>query len=117
MALDRVRAIALALPEADEGASMGRPTFRVRGKNFVLFMDHHHDDGRLALWCKAAAGAQEVLVGAAPDQFFVPPYVGHLGWIGIRLDRDPDWDEVAHLIAESYRLTAPKRLARALDQG
>ena len=108
--LERVRAICLALPETTEAASMGRPTFQVRGKNFVLYMDNHHNDGRLALWCKAPPGAQEVLVSADPARFFVPPYVGHNGWIGIRLDRDPDWDEVAFLLADSYRMTAPKRL-------
>ena len=60
---------------------------------------------------KAPPGSQEVLVGADPEQFFVPPYVGHKGWVGMRLDGDPDWQEVATLVARSYRLIAPRRLA------
>lgn len=73
-----VRSLCLALPEATEKTE-GRPTFQVRGKTFVMFMDDHHGDGRLAIWCKAPSGAQEVLVGSNPDRFFVPPYVGHKG--------------------------------------
>ncbi len=116
--LAQVRSLCLALPEAAEKAD-GRPTFQVRAKTFVMFMDDHHGDGRLAIWCKAPAGAQEVLVGSKPDRFFVPPYVGHKGWIGVRLedevDWEVDWNEVADRIDESYRMTAPKRLLALLD--
>jgi hypothetical protein len=108
-ALERVRALCLALPESTEKAE-GRPVFQVRGKTFVMFMDDHHGDGRLALWCKAPAGAQDVLVNAAPERFFVPPYVGPSGWVGMRLDRPVDWGEVADIIETGYRLVAPKRL-------
>lgn len=112
--LNRVRDICLALPEAAETES-GRPAFSVRKKTFVMYMDDHHGDGRLALWCKAASGAQEVLVGADPDRFFVPPYVGPQGWIGVRLDRPPtDWAMVESIIVEAYLLQAPKRLAAAV---
>lgn len=61
-------------------------------------------DARISVWCKAPPGSQEVLVGAAPERFFVPPYVGHKGWVGMRLDDDPDWQEVATLVARSYSL-------------
>ena len=111
---DRLRAICLALPEATEQETWELPTYRVRNK---IFVKQAIEDGRVAFWCKALPGAQPVLVGSDPEVFFVPPYVGHNGWIGVRLDRDPDWAEVADLIAESYRLTAPKRLAVTLDAG
>ena len=105
---DRLRAICLALPEAAEKQAWGDPTFRVRDRIFAM---EKRGDGRVSVWCKAPPGSQEVLVGADPDTFFVPPYVGHKGWVGMRLDREPDWAEVAALVRRSYRLTAPKRLA------
>ena len=106
---DRLRAICLALPEACERETWGDPTWRVRDRIFAMVK---RGDGRLSLWCKAPPGSQEILVGADPDRFFVPPYVGPKGWIGIRLDDGPDWDEVAGLIRRSHRLIAPQRLAR-----
>lgn len=109
---DRLRAICLALPEAAEKEAWGDPTFRVRDKIFAMLKQ---GDGRPSLWCKAPPGSQMVLVGADPERFFVPPYVGHKGWVGMRLDRGPDWKEVAELVRRSYRLTAPKRLAIQLD--
>jgi hypothetical protein len=72
-------------------------------------------EGQFAIWCKAPPGAQQILVGADPERFFVPPYVGRNGWIGTRLDPAPDWNEVAGLLKRSYRMTAPKRLAALLD--
>ncbi len=109
---DRLRTICLSLPEAAERETWGAPTFRVRDKIFAI---HTRRDGRASLWCKAPPGSQVVLVGTDPDRFFVPPYVGHKGWIGMRLDNKPDWDEVAALIRRSYRLIAPKRLAARLE--
>ena len=109
-ALDRSRAICLALPEAVEKQTWGIPTFRVREKIFVMA----HDPG--TIWCKAPRGAQEILIEAAPERFFRPPYVGHKGWIGIRIDRAADWREVEALIRRSYRMTAPKRLAALLPE-
>jgi hypothetical protein len=115
--LGRLRAICLALPEAVEKGGVADHTFRVRDKIFAMFLDNHHGDGRVAMWCKAPAGAQEVLVGADPGRFFVPPYVGHHGWIGVRLEGEVDWDEVADLVADAYRMTAPKWLIARLAQG
>jgi hypothetical protein len=103
--LDRLRTICLALPEAIEKTTWEIPTFRVRDKIFAMA----HDPG--TVWCKAPRGVQTILVEAAPDRFFVPPYVGHKGWIGFRLDATTDWDEVTALILRSYRMTAPKKLA------
>ena len=109
---ERLRTICLTLPEAQEKEAWGDPTFRVRDKIFAM---EKRGDGRISVWCKAAPGSQELLVGADPNTFFVPPYVGHKGWVGMRLDDQSDWDEVAVIVRRSYRLVAPKRLATLLD--
>jgi hypothetical protein len=115
--LTRVREICLALPEVTERLSHSAPTFFVRGKKtFVMFHDDHHGDGILGLWCAAAPGVQEELVRTEPDRFYRPAYVGHRGWIGVRLDVDPDWDEVAVICADAYRCVAPKTLVVRLDE-
>jgi hypothetical protein len=109
--LDRVRRLCLALPEVEERLSHGAPTFFVRGtRAFVSYMDNHHGDGRLALWCNAPPGLQENLIEEDGRQFFVPPYVGVRGWAGVRLDMGPDWERTADLIELAYRMSAPKRL-------
>ncbi|MEO7979396.1 MAG: MmcQ/YjbR family DNA-binding protein [Sporichthyaceae bacterium] len=114
--LDRVRAVCLALPEVSERPSHGTPTFFVRDKaSFVMFWDDHHGDGRLALWCAAPPGAQGEMVRESPERFFRPPYVGHRGWIGVRVDGRPDWAEVRAVCVEAYRTVAPKRLVVQLD--
>lgn len=109
--LSRLRPICLALPEAQERETWGEATFRVREKIFCM---HIADAEEPALWCKAPAGSQAILVGADPHRFFVPPYVGHKGWVGMRLDKRVDWREVALLVTRSYRMTAPKRLVQQL---
>lgn len=113
--LKRLRSICLALPEATEKVAWGSPTFRVKDKLFAMYADDHHGDGRVAVWCKAPPGEQAVMVGADPDRFFVPPYVGPSGWVGVRLDRDVPWDDVADILTASYRMTAPKKVLAALD--
>jgi hypothetical protein len=80
-----------------------------------MYLDDHHGDGRLAIWCAAPPGVQQQLVDEEPDRFFRPPYVGHRGWLGVRLDRKPDWDEVTQIVRDAYRCVAPKTLAAALD--
>jgi hypothetical protein len=109
-ALARVRAICLALPEAEERpfGDHTAPAFRVRDKFFVMTSE----DGT-SVTLKAPRGVQALLVGSDPARFFVPKYVGHIGWVGVRLDlpQQPDWGELAEMITESYCLTAPKRLA------
>lgn len=113
---ERVRALCLALPETTERPSHGMPTWFVRDrKTFVTYADNHHGDGILGLWCAAPEGLQAMLVESDPEQFFVPPYVGHRGWLGVRLDRDPQWTVVADLIEDAYRTIAPKRLVALLD--
>ncbi|MEL6219360.1 MAG: MmcQ/YjbR family DNA-binding protein [Pseudomonadota bacterium] len=108
---ERVRALCLALPEATEKTAWGDPTFRVRDKIFAMLK---RGQGAEGVWMKAPAGAQEVLIGADPDRFFRPPYVGHKGWIGVRLEPAPDWIELERLLTRSWRMTAPKRLAAKL---
>jgi predicted DNA-binding protein (MmcQ/YjbR family) len=110
--LERLRAICLRFPEAVEAGGVGNPSFKVRAKIFA--MQHGHE-GRPSVWVKAPAGVQELLVGSDPARFFRPPYVGHHGWVGAFLDVDVDWDELADLVEESYRITAPKRLQAQLD--
>jgi hypothetical protein len=114
---ERMRAICLALPEVTERPSHGAPTWFVRGKSsFVtLWADGHHEDQFPHLWCAAPPGAQRELTAGAPDRFFRPPYVGGRGWIGVRLDRDPDWTEIAELSRDAYRAVAPARLVALLD--
>lgn len=110
--LDRLRRICLALPEAEERETWELPTFRVRNKIFVMQVDR---DERPAIWFKAPKGSQPVLVGADGDRFFVPPYVGHKGWVGMRIDKRPDWKEVELLVRRSYLMTAPKKLAKLIE--
>jgi hypothetical protein len=107
-----LRDICLALPEAVETGGVGAPSFKVRDRIFAM---QHGMDGRPSLWCKAPPGVQELLLQAAPERFFVPPYVGHHGWVAAWLDTTPDWDELADLIEDSYRMTAPKRLVARLE--
>ena len=108
--LERLRAICLALPAATEKETWGDPTWRVNNRIFAM-QKGNYEGGRPSVWFKAAAGGQEVLVGSAPDRFFVPPYVGHKGWVGLWLDGPRvDWEEAADLVEDSYRLIAPKRL-------
>jgi predicted DNA-binding protein (MmcQ/YjbR family) len=101
--LTRLRKLCLTLPEAHEVEAWGEPTFRVRNKLFAMYAapNNHHGGGR----------------PAAPDRFFVPPYVGPSGWVGVWLDREPDWTEVRELMRDSYRLIAPKKLQAALNAG
>ncbi|WP_018183847.1 MmcQ/YjbR family DNA-binding protein [Kaistia granuli] len=108
---DRLRELCLALPEVVEQETWGDPTFRVGDKIFAMVKS---GDERLSVWIKAPQGSQMVLVGADPARFFVPPYVGSKGWVGIRLDEDPDWQEVADLVRRSYQLIAPKRLLKRI---
>jgi hypothetical protein len=113
-AVARVRGICLALPGVTERVSHGEVSFFV-GRQFVAVDDHHHGGDRLAFWCPAGPGAQEQLIAEDPAQFFRPPYVGHRGWVGVRIDLDPDWDEITAIIRDAYRLIAPKRLVAQLD--
>jgi hypothetical protein len=115
-ALDKVRKLCLALPEKTERPSHGAPTWFIRDKKTcVMVHDDHHGDGRLAIWCAAPPGVQELLVEEEPERFFRPPYVGHRGWLGVRLDVEVDWDELAQIVEDAYRVVAPTQLIAKLD--
>jgi hypothetical protein len=113
--LETLRRLCLALPEATERQSHGEPAWFVGDKKlFVTYADHHHDD-RLAMWCAAPEGLQDELVASNPNRFFLPPYVGHRGWVGVFLDTEVDWDEIAELVVDAYRAVAPTRLLAKLE--
>ena len=112
--LEAVRAICLGLPETSERPSHGAPTFFIRDKrSFATVWDSHHGDGRFALICAAPAGVQAAFVEADPQRFYVPAYVGHRGWIGVRLDRG----EIAGIVEDAYAEVAPPRLVEAARRG
>jgi predicted DNA-binding protein (MmcQ/YjbR family) len=115
--ITHLRKLCLALPDAHEVEAWGEPTFRVRNKMFATFASaaSHHGGGRPAVWYKAAPGEQELRIRRDPERYFRPPYVGPSGWIGMWLDGDVDWEELADDLRDAYRLIAPKRLARLLD--
>ncbi|MFF0815887.1 MmcQ/YjbR family DNA-binding protein [Rhodococcus sp. NPDC003318] len=120
--LDRLRALCLALPEATERISHGEPAWFVRkSPQFATYADHHHDD-RVSFWAAAPAGAQQDWVARDTERFFVPPYVGTRGWIGVRLDVGPnggpsqrDWRDIEDIVEDAYRAVAPPRLVARLD--
>lgn len=111
-----VREVCLWFPETQEVISHGSPDFRVRGKTFATYAINHHGDGRIALWINAPAGAQELYVGAEPKHFFVPPYVGPRGWLGVHLDKGISWKRVAKLVREAYEKVAPPTLSAGLGK-
>ncbi len=116
--LVRLRKLCLALPEAHEVIAWGEPTFRVRNKLFAMYASagNHHGAGRPAVWCKAAPGNQELMIAAEPRRFFRPPYVGPSGWVGVWLDGRVRWGQLADLLRDSYRMTAPKRLLARFEE-
>ncbi len=105
-ALKKVRAICLAFPDAWEKQAWGEPTFRVGERMFAVFSSDHHGDGRVAVTCKAPPGVQSDAVRGDPVNYFVPPYVGNKGWLGMRLDRGLDWKIVASVLKRAYVETA-----------
>jgi hypothetical protein len=121
--LDRLRRIALALPEVNERTSHGEPCFFVRDKRPLCYLhDDHNGDGRVSLWCPAALGVQEEMVRAAPNRFFAPPTSASgvfSGWLGVYLDTfgssKVDWGEVTAIVEDAYRHVAPKTLVAELD--
>ena len=107
-ALAQARKICLSLPDTEEKIAWGEPTFRVGGRLFVMFANNHHNDGRIALWCNAPEGAQRDIVASDEEVFFVPPYVGVGGWIGMRLDRKLSEKAMAAVIVQAYETTKAK---------
>ena len=112
----RVVSLVESLPEASAlSGGDSHLSLEVRARRFGYFLDNHHGDGRVALNCKTAPGVNQTLADAASKRFFIPKYVGHLGWLGLWLDLPTiDWDEVEGVITEAYRLAAPKALVSKL---
>ena len=113
---DAVREVCLWLPESAEVISRGSPDYRVRGKTYATFVVNLHGDGRIALWLNAPAGAQELYTREEPKHFFVPPYVGPRGWLGVNLDKGISWKRVARLVREAYEKVAPPALAASVGK-
>jgi phosphoribosylglycinamide formyltransferase-1 len=117
--LAKLVAIAESLPEAEavvQGRRGEHRLLRAGKKSFAYYCFDHHGDGRVALWCKSTPGEQARLVAENPRRFFVPPYVGPKGWVGVRLDqRSVDWAEVAFLLRMAFRLSAPRKLVARLE--
>ena len=114
--LARVRAIALALPDATERISHGSPGFLIeKGKFFAYLWHDHHGDGETAVMVKAAdVEEQTMLIEQDPDFYYRPPYLGPSGWVAMRVGGDDvDWDRVGDRIARSWELVAPRRLLEA----
>ena len=110
--LVRLTKICLALPEATREYNGRHAGFLVRKRTFAYFLNDHHGDGIVAVTCKALPGDNVALASAQPARFYLPSYIGPKGWVALRLDMGAvDWDEVAELVAGSYLLVAPKRLA------
>ena len=114
-AIQRLRKLCLALPETFEKEAWGECTFRVTGGSmFAMTDNHHHGSKHIAVWVKAPHDVQEMLVHADGKRFFVPPYVGAKGWIGIRLDYKVDWEELGDILRDAYDMSAPKRLLKLI---
>lgn len=116
--LEQLRSICLALPEAHEVEAWGEPTFRVKNKLFAMFAswDTHHGAGRPSVWVKSTHVNQDLLVRGEPRRFFVPPYVGPSGWVGIYLDKRPKWKEIAEILRDAYMLIAPKKVRAKMER-
>jgi predicted DNA-binding protein (MmcQ/YjbR family) len=114
---EAVRELCLAMPEAEEFVSHGAPNYRVKkGKIFAMFLVNHHGDGRVALWLPAPRGAQELHVSQEPKHYFVPPYVGPRGWLGVRLDQGISWKQLGVLVQQAYQTVAPVKLTAKLGK-
>jgi predicted DNA-binding protein (MmcQ/YjbR family) len=113
---EAVRAVCLSFPEAEEKPSHGSPDFRVRGKSFASYVVNHHGDGRVALWLNVPMGSQQEYCEAQPKHFFVPPYVGPRGWLGVHLDKGLSWKRIAELVREAYEKVAPPALSAKIGK-
>lgn len=113
---EAVREVCLSLPEAEEVVSHGFPDFRVRGKTFASYVVNHHGDGRVALWLNAPSGSQDHYSKSEPKHFFVPPYVGPRGWLGVHLNKGLPWQRVAALVRQAYEKVAPRALAESIGE-
>lgn len=115
---EKLAGICMGLPNAVREDKGSHSAFRVSKKVFAYFLNDHHGDGIVGLWCKVLPGDNERLIASNPQRFYMPAYVGPRGWVGLRLDgRSVDWAEVKELVRGSYAQTAPKSLARIVGGG
>ncbi|MGH0035628.1 MAG: MmcQ/YjbR family DNA-binding protein [Myxococcota bacterium] len=110
--LEKTRKLCLGLPDTTEKEAWGGPTFRVGGKMFAMYMDDHHGSGHVALWCNATREGRDVLLDSDPARFFVPPYVGARGWVGVRLDKRLAWKRIREIVEQSHAMSAPRRRSK-----
>src|ERR1700759_3830063 len=113
---ETVREVCLSFPEAEEVVSHGSPDYRVRGKSFASYVINHHGDGRVALWVNSPSGAQDHYVKSEPKHFFIPPYVGPRGWLGVHLDKGLSWQRIAAIVRQAYEKVAPRILAASIGE-
>ena len=111
-----VREVCLSLPGAEESLSHGSPNFKVEGKPFAIYSINHHGDGRVALWLHSPAGAQELYSEMEPDYYYIPPYVGPKGWLGVELNKGLEWSTIAKRVREAYEHVAPARMSAAIRE-
>jgi hypothetical protein len=116
-ALERLRALCIAIPGAVEKPSHGEPTWFAgpKGKVFAMFDDHHHGHPHLSVYLPVPPGVAGAMVKAEPARYWVPPYVGHLGWVAVVLDDRPDWALLDSLLREAFAMKASpaQRAARS----
>ena len=113
----RLTKVCLDLPEAARELAGRHARFHVRDKTFAWYLDDHHGDGIFSVSCKMALDENREVAGLDPARFYLPAYMAHRGWIALRLDVGKiDWNEVEELVADSYRLVAPKRLAALVSR-
>jgi predicted DNA-binding protein (MmcQ/YjbR family) len=116
-AIKKLRAVCLALGQVVEKEAWGECTFRVvNGPMFAMTDNNHHQSGHVAVWVKAPAMAQEILISSDSKRFFKPPYMGHKGWVGVRLDSKPDWEQLTAILRDGYEMSLPVRKARAASR-
>ena len=109
-AIKKLREICLAMPEVFEKEAWGECTFRVAGGSmFAMTDNNHHSSGHVAVWVKAPAMVQEILVNSDPKRFFIPPYMGKQGWVGVRIDYKVKWDQTAAILTDGYLLSVPSK--------
>ena len=117
--LPRLRKLCLSLPETHEVEAWGEPTFRIKGgKIFAMYASakNQHGAGRDSVWIKATKDNQELMIRSKPDRFFKPPYVGPSGWVGVYLDKSPDWNEVLELLRDGWQQIVPKKMLKAIEE-
>jgi len=111
-AIKKLRAVCLALGEVVEKEAWGECTFRVaNGPMFAMTDNNHHQSGHVAVWVKAPAMAQEILISSDSKRFFKPPYMGHKGWVGVRIEGNPDWEQLTAILKDGYEMSLPVRKA------